>query len=32
LASNSKIPPQLGQPSLQVGEAGGDLVDALGFH
>jgi hypothetical protein len=30
--SNSKIPPQLRRPRLQVGEPGGDLVDALGFH
>src|SRR5437899_1817006 len=31
-ASKSKIPPQLGRPGLQVGERGGDLVYALGFH
>src|SRR5262249_4278998 len=32
LPSTSKIPPQLRGPALQVGERGGDLVDAFGFH
>ena len=31
-ASKSKIPPQLGRPGQQVGERGGDLVYAFGFH
>jgi len=32
LPSRSKIPPQLVGPLLEVGEAGGELVDAFGFH
>src|SRR5438552_455635 len=31
-ASKSKIPPQLGRPGQQVGERGGNLVYAFGFH
>jgi hypothetical protein len=31
-ASKSKIPPQLGRAGLQVGERGGELVEAFGFH
>jgi hypothetical protein len=32
LPSRSKIPPQLLRPLLQVGERGGELVEAFGFH
>src|SRR3954470_4927645 len=32
LDSRSKIPPQLGRALLEVGERGGDLVDAFRFH
>jgi len=32
LASTSKIPPQIREPRLEVGERGGDLVQSFGFH
>jgi hypothetical protein len=32
LASKSKIPPQIGSATLQIGEVVGDGVELFGFH